>query len=181
MIDPHSDRPLVGHRRDSRGNFHVRSHFLRMCWKVWRYLSSTLSVDPPYSKPIKPISDKGSRSTVLKLLPLRDRDGESRPSCDIVAFAFYCRSRNVRRFERDCNTLLYMFAKFQGLREKIMGYLAASKRFSVPRSTLFDYVRSNSEPTKAVKSKLGRKPILPASLEDKLVDYVLMMERKYFG
>ncbi|KAJ4428052.1 hypothetical protein ANN_24066 [Periplaneta americana] len=53
-----------------------------------------------------------------------------------------------------------------------MGYLAASKRFNVPRSTLFDYVRSNSEPTKAVKSKLGRKPILPASLEEKLVDYV---------
>ncbi|KAJ4428886.1 hypothetical protein ANN_25879 [Periplaneta americana] len=67
------------------------------------------------------------------------------------------------------------------VREKRMGYLAASKRFNVPRSTLFDYVRSNSEPTKAVKSKLGRKPILPASLEEKLVDYVLMMERKYFG
>ncbi|KAJ4439516.1 hypothetical protein ANN_07640 [Periplaneta americana] len=63
----------------------------------------------------------------------------------------------------------------------LLGYLAASKRFSVPRSTLFDYVRSNSEPTKAVKSKLGRKPILPASLKEKLVDYVLMMERKYFG
>ncbi|KAJ4428279.1 hypothetical protein ANN_24296 [Periplaneta americana] len=69
----------------------------------------------------------------------------------------------------------------KAIREKIMGYLAASKRFNVPRSTLFDYVRSNSEPTKAVKSKLGRKPILPASLEEKLVDYELMMERKYFG
>ncbi|KAJ4438970.1 hypothetical protein ANN_14924 [Periplaneta americana] len=67
------------------------------------------------------------------------------------------------------------------LRKKRMGYLAASKRFNVPPSTLFDYVRSNSEPTKAVKSKLGRKPILPASLEEKLVDYVLMMERKYLG
>ncbi|KAJ4440648.1 hypothetical protein ANN_08795 [Periplaneta americana] len=60
-----------------------------------------------------------------------------------------------------------------------MGYLAASKRFNVSRSTLFDYVQSNSEPTTAVKSKLGRKPILPASLEEKLVDYVLIMERKY--
>ncbi|KAJ4448712.1 hypothetical protein ANN_00103 [Periplaneta americana] len=67
------------------------------------------------------------------------------------------------------------------VREKRMGYLPASKRFNVPRSTLFDYVRSNSEPTNAVKSKLGRKPILPASLEEKLVDYVLMMERKYLG
>ncbi|KAJ4430541.1 hypothetical protein ANN_19129 [Periplaneta americana] len=62
-----------------------------------------------------------------------------------------------------------------------MGCLAASKRYNVPRSTLFDYVRSNSEPTKAVKSKLGRKPTLPAPLEEKLVDYVLIMEKKYFG
>ncbi|KAJ4447454.1 hypothetical protein ANN_09461 [Periplaneta americana] len=62
-----------------------------------------------------------------------------------------------------------------------MGYLVASKRFNVPRSTFCDYVWSNSEPTKAVKSKLGRKPTLPASLEEKLDDYVLIMERKYFG
>lgn len=67
------------------------------------------------------------------------------------------------------------------VREKRMGYLAASKRFNVPRSTLFDYVRSNSEPTEAVKSKLGRKPILPDELEEKLVEYLLMMEKKYFG
>ncbi|KAJ4445970.1 hypothetical protein ANN_12656 [Periplaneta americana] len=40
------------------------------------------------------------------------------------------------------------------VREKKKGYLAASKRFNVPRSTLFDYVRSKSEPTKAVKSNL---------------------------
>ncbi|KAJ4440909.1 hypothetical protein ANN_10757 [Periplaneta americana] len=89
--------------------------------------------------------------------------------------------RNKSSFVRDRAYLLAFRTKPIRVREKIMGYLVASKRFNVPRSTLFDYVRSISEPTKAVKSKLGRKPILPASLEEKLVDYVLMMERKYFG
>ena len=62
-----------------------------------------------------------------------------------------------------------------------MGYLTASKRYNVPRSTLFDYAHSNAEPTEAVQNKLGRKPIFPAELEESLVEYILLMERKFFG
>ena len=51
----------------------------------------------------------------------------------------------------------------------------------MPRSTLCDYVRSNWDPFQATQSKLGRKPIIPPALEEKLVEYLLLIERKYFG
>ena len=50
----------------------------------------------------------------------------------------------------------------------------------MPRSTLYDYVRSNWDPFQATQSKLGRKPIIPPALEEKLVGY-LLIERKYVG
>jgi len=51
----------------------------------------------------------------------------------------------------------------------------------VPRSTLCDYVRSNWDPFQATQLKLGRKPIIPAALEEKLVEYLVLIEQKYFG
>jgi len=51
----------------------------------------------------------------------------------------------------------------------------------LPRSTLYDYVRSNWDRIQATRSKLGRKPIFPLALEEKLVEYPLLIERKYFG
>jgi len=36
-------------------------------------------------------------------------------------------------------------------------------------------------PFQATQSKLGRKPIIPPALEEKLVEYLLLIERKYFG
>jgi hypothetical protein len=54
---------------------------------------------------------------------------------------------------------------------KEMGYLAAAKKYNLPRCTLYDYVRS----------KLGRKPIILPALEEKIVEYLLVIERKYFG
>ena len=56
------------------------------------------------------------------------------------------------------------------LLNKEMGYLAAAKKYNVPRSTLCDYVRSNWDPFQATQSKLGRKPIIPPALEEKLVE-----------
>jgi len=50
----------------------------------------------------------------------------------------------------------------------------------LPRSALYDYVRSNWEPFQATQSKFGRKPIVPLALEEKLVEYLLLNERKYF-
>jgi len=49
------------------------------------------------------------------------------------------------------------------------------------RSTLHYYVRSNWDPFQAIQSKLGRKPFIPPALEEKLVEYILLIDRKYFG
>ena len=62
-----------------------------------------------------------------------------------------------------------------------MGYLAAAKQYNVPRSKLCDFVRSNWDTFQATQSKLGSKPIIPPSLEEKLFEYLLLIERKYFG
>jgi len=64
---------------------------------------------------------------------------------------------------------------------KEMGYLAPAKKYNLPRSTLYDYVCSNWDPFQATQSKLGHKPIIPPTLEEKLVEYLLVSERKYFG
>ena len=74
-----------------------------------------------------------------------------------------------------------MIEVVRAVRNKEMGYLAASKKFNVPRSTLCDYVRSKSEPSDTIKTKLGRKPVFPLALEEKLVDHLLLMEKRYFG
>jgi hypothetical protein len=74
-----------------------------------------------------------------------------------------------------------MIQPFKAVCNKEMGYLAAAKKYKVPRSTLYDYVRSNWEPFQATQSKLGRKPIIPPTLEEKLFEYLLLIERKYFG
>ena len=51
-----------------------------------------------------------------------------------------------------------MIKSIKAVRNKEMGYLAAAKKYNVPRSTLCDYVRSNWDPFQATQSKLGRKP-----------------------
>jgi hypothetical protein len=61
---------------------------------------------------------------------------------------------------------------------KEMGYLAAAKKYKLPRSTLYDYVCSNWDPFQATQSKLGHKPIIPPALEEELVEYLLLIERK---
>ena len=55
---------------------------------------------------------------------------------------------------------------------KEMGYLAATIEHNVPRSKPYDYVRSNWDPFQATQSKLGRKPIIPPALEEKLIEYL---------
>jgi len=51
----------------------------------------------------------------------------------------------------------------------------------LPRSTLYDYVCSNWDSFQATQSKLGRKPIIPPTLEEKLGEYLLLIEQKNFG
>ena len=74
-----------------------------------------------------------------------------------------------------------MAKAIKAVRKKEMGYLEAAKLPNVPRSALCDYVRSNLDPFPATQSDLGRKLIIPPALEEKLVEYLLFIERKYFG
>lgn len=68
------------------------------------------------------------------------------------------------------------------VREKKMGYLRAAKHFDVPRSTLFRLCQKNElPPEEAAATTLGRKTVLGTTLEDLLVDYLLMMESKFHG
>jgi hypothetical protein len=52
---------------------------------------------------------------------------------------------------------------------------------NLPHSTLYNYVRSNLDPFQVTQSKVGRKPIIPPALEETLVEYLLLIERKHFG
>lgn len=70
----------------------------------------------------------------------------------------------------------------EAVRTRGMGYEEAVKIFSVPRSTLKRLVRDSQESLELfVHKPLGRKPILPATLEEKLVQYISFMESRYYG
>ena len=75
-----------------------------------------------------------------------------------------------------------MIKAIKAVRNKELGHLAAAKNtYNVPPSTLGDYIRSNWDRFQATYSKLGCKPIIPPALEEKLVEYLLLIGRKYFG
>ena len=62
------------------------------------------------------------------------------------------------------------------------GYLRTSKYFSVPRGTLDRYVKDISRsPEKLVNIHLGRRTVLPSELENKLVKYCIIMDRRCYG
>lgn len=69
----------------------------------------------------------------------------------------------------------------EAVRTKKMGYLKAAKLYKVPRATLFRYCKSDKNINDIKKNTLGRNPILPQELEAKLVDYILNMEKNFFG
>jgi hypothetical protein len=53
-----------------------------------------------------------------------------------------------------------------------MGYLRASKYFSVPKGTLERYLKDTSRsPEELVNVHLGRRTLLPNQLENKLLEY----------
>ncbi|CAH1987803.1 unnamed protein product [Acanthoscelides obtectus] len=62
-----------------------------------------------------------------------------------------------------------------------MGYLAAARAYKVPRSTLFRLCNTEGPPATVSKTKLGKRPILSAELEEELVRYLLIMDQKFFG
>jgi len=75
-----------------------------------------------------------------------------------------------------------MKAVIEAIRNKEMGRYKASRIFSVPQTKLERYVmdrqKSSSE---TVKTKLGRKQVLPCEAENDLAEHCLSMERTFFG
>jgi hypothetical protein len=61
-------------------------------------------------------------------------------------------------------------------------YLRASKHFSVPRGTLERYVKDTTRsPEELVYVDLGRRTVLPGELENKLLEYCIIMDQRYYG
>ena len=74
-----------------------------------------------------------------------------------------------------------MIQPIKAVCNKEMGYLATAK---IITCLVLHYTITFAQignPFQATQSKLGRKPIIPPALEEKLVDYLLLFERKYFG
>lgn len=69
----------------------------------------------------------------------------------------------------------------ESVRNRNMGYLAVAKAFKVPRTTLFRLCNTEGPPAIVSKTKLGKKPVLSPELEEELVQYLLLMDKKFFG
>ena len=75
-----------------------------------------------------------------------------------------------------------MEAAIGNIRNKVMGSYEASRVFNVPQTTLERYVKDRKKSSsETVKTKLGRKQVLPCDAESDLTQHCLLMERKLFG
>lgn len=74
-----------------------------------------------------------------------------------------------------------MVRAIKAVRNKDVGLKKASKMFLVPRPTLQRLLRVDKPPEEAALTKLGRKPIMSEELETELVEYLLIMESKFYG
>jgi hypothetical protein len=70
-----------------------------------------------------------------------------------------------------------MEAAIEAIMNKEMDSYKASRVFNVPQ-TILERKKSSSE---TVKTKLGRKQVLPCDAESDLTQHCLLMERKLFG
>ena len=60
----------------------------------------------------------------------------------------------------------------------------AARCFNIPKSTLANKMKKSlrgSYPLNLANEVLGRKPIFPAALENKLVEYCMVIESRYFS
>jgi hypothetical protein len=63
-----------------------------------------------------------------------------------------------------------------------MSYLRASKYFSVPKGALERYLNDPSRsPEELVNVHLGRRTLLPSAIENKLLEYCIIKDQRYYG
>jgi len=69
----------------------------------------------------------------------------------------------------------------RAVRSGSTGYLRASNYFSVPRETLESYVKDTTRsPEEIVYMNLRRRTVLPSELENKLLEYCIIMDQKSY-
>jgi len=74
-----------------------------------------------------------------------------------------------------------MEAAIEAIRNKEMGSYKASSIFNIPQTTLERYVKDRKKSSsERVKTKPGRKQVLPCEAESDLAEHCLLMERKFF-
>ena len=72
-----------------------------------------------------------------------------------------------------------MKAAIETMRNMKMGSYKASRVFSLPQTTLQRYGKDRQKSSsEAIKTKLGRKQVLPCEEENELAEHCLLMERK---
>jgi hypothetical protein len=75
-----------------------------------------------------------------------------------------------------------MKAVIETMRNKAMGSYKVSRVFNTPQTTLERYIKDwDKSSNEAIKTKLGRKQVLPCEAENDLAEHCLLMERKFFG
>jgi hypothetical protein len=63
-----------------------------------------------------------------------------------------------------------------------MGYLRPSKYFCLTRETLERYVKDTSpSPEELVNVHLRSRTVLPSEFENKLVEYCMTVDKRYYG
>lgn len=101
------------------------------------------------------------------------------------------RARNRKRGEGYCYkrkstsrqswTEIDMGRAIAAVRNKECGYELASKTYSVPKTTLVRRVKDRNKVVLGSIKGMGQSSILPAELENRLVDHILRMEEALFG
>jgi len=70
----------------------------------------------------------------------------------------------------------------EAIRNKEMGSYKASRVFNVPQTTLLRCVKDRQKSSSVtIKTKLGRKQVLPCEAENDLTEHCVVMERKFWG
>jgi hypothetical protein len=72
-----------------------------------------------------------------------------------------------------------MKAAIEAMRNKEMGSCKATRLLNLPQTALQRYVNDRKKSSsETIKTKLGRKQVLPCEAEKDLTDYCILMERK---
>jgi len=75
-----------------------------------------------------------------------------------------------------------MKAAIEAIMNKKFGSYKAYRFFNVPQTTLQRYVKDGQKSSSdTVKTKLGRKQVLPCEGENDVAEYCLLIERRLFG